>query len=320
MRVRTVVLVAVAAALLAVGAPAGALSGAPAYDGDFPDPFVLREGGTYWAYSTGSAGTNLLVQSSTDMQNWTPGPDEPRMDPLAGLPSWASFGWTWAPSVLPLGARYVMYYTAHHAELDRQCISVAVADSPGGPFTDNSSGPLVCQLDRFGSIDPSPFVAPDGKLYLLWKSEDNAGGRQTHLWGQRLSADGLSLTGSVSRLLSATEAWQSGIIEGPSMIRAGKTFYLFYGAGNWSSSTAGIGYALCSGPLGPCSNQSRSAPWLGARPGALGPSGPATFTDTSGALRFAYHAWPGAVGYEHGGYRALFIEQLSFNDRRPVLS
>jgi beta-xylosidase len=321
MRIRAVVLAAVAAAVLAVGAPAEALSGAPAYDGDFPDPFLFEQGGTYWAYATGSAGTNLQVISSTDLENWTPAPGEQPQDPLPELPEeWASFGLTWAPSVVPLGERYVMYYTTHHETLNQQCISVATADAPSGPFSDTSSAPLVCQVERFGSIDPSPFVAPDGKLFLLWKSDDNAAGRQTHLWAQRLSEDGLSLTGPVTRLLSATEPWQSGIIEGPSMIRSGKMYYLFYGAANWSTSTAGIGYAVCSSPLGPCTNQSPNGPWLEARPGALGPSGPATFTDPSGATRFAYHAWPGAVGYERGGHRALYIERLSFSKGRPVLS
>jgi hypothetical protein len=314
MRIRVAIVVAVMGAILAVGAPAGGLSAAPIYDGDFPDPFVLRDGGTYWAYATGSAGSNLQVTATSDGQTWTP-----VRDPLPALPKWASFGLTWAPSVLSRAGRYVMYYTTHHRRLDRQCVSVAVASAPGGPFTDRSSGPLVCQVGHQGSIDPSPFVGPDGQAYLLWKSDDNAAGQPTHLWAQRLSADGLLLTGPVVRLLSADQPWQGGIIEGPSMIRAGQSHVLFYGAGDWSSATAGIGYATCSSPLGPCENRSLNGPWLGERPGARGPSGPATVTDPGGTTLFAYHAWPGPIGYPQG-YRALFVERLSFgSDGVPIL-
>ena len=50
---------------VATTAPVGAITsttfGAPVYAGDFPDPYVVLSGGTYWAYSTGSAGRNLLV-------------------------------------------------------------------------------------------------------------------------------------------------------------------------------------------------------------------------------------------------------------------
>jgi len=56
----------------------------------------------------------------------------------------------------------VRYRTA-----ERQCISRAVSDNPAGPFVDERSEPLVCQLELGGSIDPSPFVDADGTPYLL---------------------------------------------------------------------------------------------------------------------------------------------------------
>ena len=36
------------------------------------DPFVLYDGGTYYAYGTGSA-DGIPVMTSTDLKNWTPG-------------------------------------------------------------------------------------------------------------------------------------------------------------------------------------------------------------------------------------------------------
>jgi beta-xylosidase len=286
----------------------------PVYPGDFPDPFILVDGDTCWAYSTGSGGRDLQVMASPDLRWWSP-----PVEALAGLPTWGARGLTWAPEVVPVGGRFVMYYTLREAASRRQCISVAVADTPAGPFVDSRDRPLVFQADRSGSIDPSPFVVGPTRC-LLWKSEDNARRRPTHLWGRQLASDGLSLTGPPEQLLlSQDRRWQAGVIEGPSMVAADGVFYLFYGAGSWSSASAGVGYATATEPLGPFSNQSESGPWLGSRSGARGPSGPTTFRDTTGVMRFAYHAWPSAVGYERGGVRALFVDRLSFVDGRPVI-
>jgi hypothetical protein len=156
--------------------------------------------------------------------------------------------------------------------------------------------------------------------HLLWKSEDNAAGRPTSLWAQRLTPDGLALLGEPVQLLEQAQRWQRGIIEGPAMITTDGELLLFYGGSDWSSASAGIGYASCPRPLGPCTDRSTRGPWLGSRPGALGPAGPAPFVDRDGVLRLAHHAWTGAVGYEHGGVRALFITTITFDHRgRPTL-
>ena len=302
-------LVALAVSLVVVlsaVAPAAAISTRPVYDGDFPDPSVLLVGSTYWAYSTGSAGRNLQVMSSPDLRTWTT-----PVDPLPVLPSWARPGLTWAPDVVALRGAYLMYYTVRDAARDRQCVSLAVSSAPAGPFTDRSSGPLVCQVSNGGSIDASPVITSAG-MYLVWKSDDNALGRRTHLWSQQLSSDGGTLLGSPSLLLSADAAWQGSIVEGPSMVEAGGLYYLFYGANAWDSANAGIGYAWCISPLGPCINASILGPWMVSHGIGSGPSGPDVFVDASGATRLAYHAWTGAVGYQNGGVRSLWVDPLTF--------
>jgi len=306
----------VAGIMLIVGGLAGqaaAESAVPAYPGDFPDPAVIVAGG-YFAYATGH-GSNLQVISSPDLHTWSP-----PSDPLPRLPAWASQPWTWAPGVIRRGSTYLMYYTAHHKAWNQQCISVATSASPAGPFTDNSSAPLLCQRSRGGSIDPQPFLAPNGALYLLWKSDNNAIGRPTELWSQQLSPDGRFRIGSPTKLLDAlpAPAWHGGIIEGPAMVYAAGAYYLFYGASAWDSPQAGIGYAACTTPLGPCVDQSVTGPWLAGRSGAQGPSGPAVVADPGGGLHLAYHAWTGAVGYPAGN-RSLFIDELTFSPGRPIL-
>jgi beta-xylosidase len=257
---------------------------------------------------------------SSDLRTWPATPTEPT-DPLPtpNFPRWATTGTTWAPVVVEDNGQYLMYYTVRQVSSGRQCISVATASTPGGPFADSSVGPLVCQLDHFGSIDPSVFTS-GGTRYLLWKSDDNAVGLPTHLWGQQLGATGHSLVGRPRRLLDQTENWQVPAIEGPDMIAVGSTYYLFYGAGPWDTGNAAIGYAICYSPLGPCSNQSVGQAWLASRPGANGPSGPAAFRDLNGVTRLAYHAWPDKTGYGPiGNMRTLFIDTLTFVGGRPTL-
>jgi hypothetical protein len=204
-------------------------------------------------------------------------------------------------------------------------VSVATAAGPAGPFTDTSSGPLVCQLDRGGSIDPQVFTDSQGSSYLLWKSDDNALGRPTVLWARLLAPGGVGFAwwSSSVRLLTQTAAWQAPALEGPTMVKSGKTYFLFYGANDWNSATSAIGYATCSGPLGPCVDRSTSGPWLATDPGGtapIGPQGPTIFTDVTGKVRLGFAAWKGAVGYPNGGVRALWTAPLSFANGKPTLN
>jgi beta-xylosidase len=306
----------VAALIMMTSAAAFAASNAftaPVYGGDFPDPSIVLVNGTYWAYATGSAGKNLQVMSSRDLHTWS----QPA-DPLPVLPGWAGAGKTWAPGVLQRGSNFLMYYTVHDVALNEQCLSVATSSSPGGPFSDGSSGPLVCQSSNGGSIDANPFVDPaTGNLYLLWKSDDNSlgAGHNTHIWGEQLTASGMTFASgtSPSLLLTQSAAWQAPAIEGPTVILHGGRYYLFYGANNYDTASSGIGYATSTSLLGAYSNKSTFGPWLGTRGNAQGSQGPDVFTDSSGATRMAFAAWYGTVGYENGGVRSLWIGNLGFN-------
>ncbi|MGH9009665.1 MAG: glycoside hydrolase family 43 protein [Acidimicrobiia bacterium] len=290
----------------------------PAYDRDFPDPHLLLVGRTYYAYSTQVGETNVPVMKSSDLTRWSR-----RSDALPRLPDWASPGSTWAPTVLAQGSAYVLYYTVRQTSSGRQCVSAATGAEPDGPFRDTSRGPLVCQRSRGGSIDPSVFTDASGTTYLLWKSDDNAEGRKTSLWARPLTADGVGFVRSSVpvRLLTQTARWQAPAIEGPSMVRSDDTYYLFYGAGGWDSSTSAIGYATCRSPLGPCTDRTTSRPWLDSDPDGdapVGPQGPSLFVDRDGRTRLGFAAWNGRVGYPKG-VRSLWTAPLSFDDGVPRL-
>ncbi|HEV8625351.1 MAG TPA: glycoside hydrolase family 43 protein [Acidimicrobiia bacterium] len=291
-------------------------SAPPVYDGDFPDPFVLVTGDRYFVYGTQTGEMNVQVMESADLDRW-----EHRGDALPELPPWAGWGKTWSPAVLRRDDTYVLYYAVRYEAAGRQCISVATASDPAGPFVDRSGEPLIFQEDRGGSIDPSPFVDGDGTAYLLWKSDDNAVDRAPSLWGAPLRPDGLVLAGRPVELLRHDVVWEEPLVEAPSLARvADGAHVLFYSGGWWESDGYAIGYATGGAPLGPFRKETESGPWLASEPGMAGPGGAEVFTDIEGQWRIAFHAWtPPRVGYENGGVRSLWIERLDFEDGRPTL-
>src|SRR5215207_807685 len=277
----------------------------PVLTGNFADPNVLKVGGTWYAYATGDLIVNLQVARSADLVRW-----ERLDDALPELPEWSVLqkGLTWAPEVAQTPAGFVLYYTLRHAASGRQCISVAVAPRPEGPFQDTRSRPLVCQERLGGSIDPHHFVDRDGRTYLLWKNDGNCCGLPAELWGQRLDRDGLALVGLPRSLgVGNDAAWEGDLIEAPTLWREGDTYYLFYSANDYGSTGYAVGYATATRVLGPY-RDGPGNPILRSRGKAAGPGGQAVVTDGHGGLWLAYHAWDSAaVGDEAGGQRSMWL-------------
>ena len=291
---------------------------APAYAGDFPDPHVLRVGGTYYAYSTTTGGRHLPVLRSTDLQTWTgvqaygpvvgdalPRPANWSKDRTGGIAKE-----TWAPAVIALGGRYLAYYAVRVELPHRFCISVATSAAPEGPFVDATVAPLVCDKDPGGSIDPFPWVDPgDGKAYLVWKAEGHPGVAPQRLLARQLDASGLNFAAGSAphELLRPTRWWEAGVVENPGMITYRGKHYLFYSANDWNSRHYAEGVAVCRTPLGPCVKQG-PGPVMSSAGNRLGRAGASPFLDPQGRLRLGYHYWTAPrTTYESGGYRQLGV-------------
>jgi beta-xylosidase len=282
---------------------------------DFPDPFVLNLSGTFYAFATNAGTTNVQLMSSTDLVHWQSEPDA-----LPNLPGWAAAGFTWAPTVLPWGDGYVLYYTVRERASGRQAISAAHSSVPLGPYVDDSSVPLIAQLALGGSIDASPFVDTDGTAYLVWKADANAIHQRPSLWIQGLGADGLALNGQPSQLLSFDAGWETPLIEAPSVVFAAGTYFLFYSANWWNTDRYAIGYATATRLLGPYTKVTTNGPWFASDRNVAGPGGQEWFTDSTGTWRMAYHGWePSAVGYPRGA-RSLRLASVTFAGGVPVAS
>lgn len=286
----------------------------PVLPTDFSDPGVIRVGRLYYAYSTNSATANVPVMTSPDLVTWTRRGDAmPRLDPL-----WTTENDTWAPEVMRIGARFVLYYTAPDTGTGRQCIGRAVSMSPLGPFVDTHDAAIVCQNEKGGSIDPSPFRAPDGTLYLLWKNDGNCCGYEVDLWSQRLSADGSDLIGEPRIVLEKSKPWQGSLIEAPEMVFHAGAYWLFYAANDYASANYAEGVARCRGPGGPCVDS--TGPLLTSTAQARGPGHAFIVGTPSGQNWLAFHAWSvGHVGDDVPG-RQLWLTRLTWTARGPALA
>lgn len=320
-----------AACLLCVAA-AGEPSFVPVFTQNFPDAFVLPLGSEFIAYSTND-GPNVPVAISRDLVHWSFAPDPAtgkQRDALPRLGAWAKGGFTWAPEVFQLGNRYLLYYTASDRRKNAQCIGVAVAGDPLGPFVDSNPEPLVCQTNLGGSIDADAFRDADGKLYLYFKNDGNRVHARTSLWGQALSPDGLSLVGQPVELLKDNQGWEERVVEAPTMVRSPAGYNLFFSGGffGWNPEEGGLspyamGYANCSGPLGPCTASSDN-PILHSfndrEAGCLSGPGHQSIFAVGTRTFISFHAWEASSGCrKQDDRRYLYIAPLFWKDGKPQI-
>jgi beta-xylosidase len=280
----------------------------------FADPFVIRAADGYYAYATTDGIRNISMARSDDLVAW-----EQLDDALPDLPAYIS-GDTWAPEVFETSAGFVMYYTGRAFRLERpdgtgpQCIGVAVAEAPEGPFVDAREEPLVCQTELGGTIDATVLEDADGTRYLVYKNDGNCCAQLTRFYARRLSEDGLALEGEETDLgLSNDSFWEGRVIEAPTALLHEGTYYLFFSANDFGGPDYAVGYATAPDPLGPYEDAEEN-PILTTEPGALGPGHQAIISDKDGELWMVYHAWDAALIY-----RQVWIDRLVFEGGKPVV-
>jgi beta-xylosidase len=302
------------------GTPPSGASTAPLDPMDAPDPTILTVDPSYcgpdapscyYAYTTQVVYLIVPVWRSTDLVEWTLA-DDVDGNAMPELAPWVRWGLNWAPSVLevpanPESSRFVMWYTATEDATGRQCLGVATAANPSGPFVDSSTQPAYCQSPGKDTIDASPYHDTDGTLYLVYKT-----GAPDNLWVSRLTPDATAVMPDTAAMLLPGGAPDASIVEAPTMIRVKRELYLFYSTDNWWTDRYRVGVAKCDAPIGPCHRMYSSAV-LSSRDAMAGPGGQTPFQDTTGAWHLLFHAWTAPkVGYAAGGARSLHILPLDF--------
>ncbi|MCY0996923.1 glycoside hydrolase family 43 protein [Myxococcus sp. MISCRS1] len=284
----------------------GGLYQNPVVPTDCADPGVIHDGTRYVAACTsGGAASAFPLRVSTDLVTWT---SAGSIFPSGTRPSWAT-GDFWAPEIHRVGGRFVAYYTARHSS-GKLAIGAATATSALGPFTDLGR-PLI--LDSgMGMIDATFFADAAGTGYLVWKADGNAVGQPTPIYGQALSADGLSLVGTRRTLITNNLGWEGGVVEAPWVVARGGYYYLFYSGNAYYNSTYAVGVARATSPLGPYTKA--GAPILATGGGWVGPGHNSVVNGPGGDTYMVYHAWNSA----HSA-RVMLVDAITWPNGWPAV-
>ncbi len=297
----------------------------PVHDGSFPDPFVMRVGGVYYAFGTDMVGAGPRVIGrlrSDDLVTWTP--IEPALE-RPPLPPTESNQF-WAPEVAESDGRFFLYYSTGFEDTNHR-IRLATSETPAGDFHDEG---LVLTPNEPFAIDPHPFRDDDGAWYLYYARDFLDGERAgTALVVDRL-VDMRALAGSPTTVLRASADWQIfrrarpmygavydwHTLEGPFVRKRDGRYYLFYSGGAWEEENYGVSYAVADSPLGPFTEPVDAADGpaiLRTVPGrVIGPGHCSVTTGPDGADWLLYHAWdPGRTA------RRPCIDRLQWTDDGP---
>lgn len=292
----------------------------PVWDGYMADPFVLRQGGDYWAYGTSNQqrdGRWFPVLHSTDLARWeyVGGALEPLKKPEHHA--------YWAPEVVYHDGLFYMYYSAASGAGDEtHRLRLATADHPAGPFHD--IGQSLLPNERF-SIDAHLFQDPkDGRRYLFFAKDFFNERVGTGVAVVPLASDMLTPLDIPRTVIRASsdwhiyqrnrtiygrtwEAWHT--IEGPFVLFHKDLYYCLYSGGSWQSTDYGMGFGVAEHPLGPYRDE-----WNSAGPTVLrsvpdrvlGPGHASVVHWLDGRTEFLiYHAWDAG-----GTARRMYIDPL----------
>ncbi len=287
----------------------GGLYQNPVIPFDCPDPGVLHDGERYVLTCTGGFGGGIYpIRTSTDLVHWE---DHGFIFPTGG-PAWATRDF-WAPEIHRVGDRWIAYFSARATD-GHLALGAATASDPLGPFTDIGR-PLLSDPHP-GVIDVHHFEAPDDRHFLVWKLDGNAIGARTPIYIQELEADGITLRGTRTEILTNDRAWEGNLVEGPWMIHEGGYYYLFYSGNAYYDARYATGVARSSSPFGPF--EKSAAPLLTSNSSFSGPGHGSVVRGPGGEWVFVYHSWrAGGEGGPEG--RMVLVDRLRFEGGWPSM-
>jgi GH43 family beta-xylosidase len=218
----------------------------PVYPNSFPDPFVLKFRGLYYAFCTGiwHDGRAFGVLRSPDLVHWTEvGGAMERPDSDAP--------YYWAPEVTYFNGKFYLYYSVGNETLME--LRVAVSDRPDGGFID--SGRRLTGEDF--AIDAHLFFDSNGEKYLFYATDFL---EHTHIGTGTVvdrMIDFFTLEGRPRPVTRARYDWQvydpqrkekGGVrwhtVEGPFVLKRKGVYYQMFSGGNWQNPTYGVSFAV----------------------------------------------------------------------------
>jgi arabinan endo-1,5-alpha-L-arabinosidase len=143
-------------------------------DGRIHDPStIVKCNHEYWLFATGMG---IISRHSKDLVNWTNGPPV-----FTNAPAWTTNavpgnrGYFWAPDVIFLTNRYLLYYSVSTFGKNTSAIGLATnptldASNPNHAWTDQGIVIQSSRSNNFNVIDPAVTQDAEGNLWLAFGS------------------------------------------------------------------------------------------------------------------------------------------------------
>jgi arabinan endo-1,5-alpha-L-arabinosidase len=134
---------------------------------------IIRCGHEYWLFATGQG---IHTWHSRDLQQWEPGEPVFQTPPAWTKRAVPKFnGYAWAPDVIRIGGRYLLYYAVSQWSTKKSAIGLltnATLDPSDPRFDWHDEGEIIrtSPADDFNAIDPSLLQAPNGELWMAFGS------------------------------------------------------------------------------------------------------------------------------------------------------
>jgi beta-xylosidase len=288
----------------------------PVWNKNFPDPFIVQDGDTFYAYATQDriSKGGFQIMSSKDLVNWTH---------LGGI---GFLDWStehlWAPEIYKWRGKWYLFYSAKDRQSGKRDLAVSVGDKPTGPFkflsklvlgTSENAG-----TDDNGAIDANLYFE-GGKPYLLYIRE--APPRRVKM--VELSPDFTKTVGEAKTLIGIDREIEQGILDAPTLLKHQGKYWLFYSSGWFQSNKQDANYqvwAASSKSLWGEYSKPKD-PVLKGKPGeTYSPGHQCLVKLRSGEWWMAYHGWNAEGEPRYGKNpigRTLRIDRLEWTKDGP---
>ncbi|MFT3702887.1 MAG: family 43 glycosylhydrolase [Agriterribacter sp.] len=213
----------------------------------FADPTIFHYKQKFYLYGTDGFRSDFgfHVAISSDLKHWERNAGNKRA--LTKDESFGTKGF-WAPQVFVYRNKIYMAYTAN------ENIAIAESASPVGPFTQKQLKQLDAPVKQ---IDPFVFKDDDGKFYLYHVRLQDGNRIFGAVLKDNFSAiDSSTLRECISAVVNPqpwenTQSVKWTVTEGPTVIKRGRKYYIFYSANDFRNPDYAVGYATADRPLGP---------------------------------------------------------------------
>ena len=289
------------------------------HDLNLPDPFVYTDGETYYIYGTTDRTSSRSIDcyETIDFHTFKHYPDVYRAE-NGGWEKSGDQASCFAPEMIKYNDKYYLTYSADGTNGFRY-ISVAVADSPTGPFKpykgynangeyiDGFTTPIFDHLNnvsntRLSVLDQTMFLDDNGQLYMYYSVYDQSdsqgiSGHSQYVVGIRLKNPVTPEWNTYKVLVWPTLAWEKYnntgfyVIEGPQMIKSpvNKKYYLTYTVNHYTDRYYTVCYAVSNFPLGEFTKPNTGKEWSNLIFGYAGPKSGTVYNQWEGYMSGTGH-------------------------------